>query len=160
MKTQLITVLAVAIVAAALGTANAQLDNHSVTVEVLAINEVAITGNATLTISTATAGSDPDDATDNSTSYAITTNQPNRKLTAAIDVNMPTGMTLALLAVAPAGGTPASKNLSTVAKDIVTGVSTLSESGLQLGYTLSATAAAGTLSSVVKTVTITVVAGA
>lgn len=160
MKTQLITVLAVAIVAAGLGTANAQFDNHSVTVEVLAINELAITGTATLTISTATAGSDPDNATDNSTSYAITTNESNRKVTAAIDVNMPAGMTLALLAVAPTGGTPASQNLSTVAKDIVTGVSTLSESGLQLGYTLSATAAAGTLSSVVKTVTITVVAGA
>lgn len=132
-------------------------DNHTVTVEVAAISELAITGNATLTINSATAGSDPDDATDSSASYAVTTNESGVKITAATNVNMASGVTLSVNAAAPTGATAVgATSLSTTAADVVTGLGTVSESGMSLGYTLSATAAAGQVASTAVTVTYTV----
>ena len=131
--------------------------NHTVNVEVAAISEIAITGNATLTINSATAGSDPDDATDNTASYAVTTNESAVKITAASSVNMASGVTLSVNAGAPAGASSAgSVSLSTTAADVVTGLGTVSQSGMTLGYTLAATAAAGQVSATAVTVTYTV----
>ena len=61
--------------------------NHQVTVQVNAINEVALAGgNISLVISTATAGSDPDDATDNTTcDLDWTTNESSKKITVGTD---------------------------------------------------------------------------
>ena len=132
-------------------------DDHTVTVEVAAISEIAITGNATLTINSATAGSDPDDATDTSTSYAVTTNESGVKITAETDVNMAAGVTLEVSAAAPAGASSAGDTtLSTTAADVVTGLGTVSQAGMGLSYTLSATAAAGQVASTAVTVTYTI----
>ncbi len=132
-------------------------DNHTVTVEVAAINEIAITGNATLTVNSATAGSDPVAATDNSTSYAVTTNEASVKITAEADQNMPAGVTLSVNASAPAGAASAgATTLSTGAADVVTGMGTVSQGSLTLAYSLAATAAAGQMSSTAVTVTYTI----
>ncbi len=63
-------------------------DNHTVTVTVSAINELAIAGGSvTLTIHTATAGSDPDAQVDNTTaSLAWTTNESSKKITIATNL--------------------------------------------------------------------------
>ena len=148
----------VAVVALAGAAWAADNDSHTVTVQVNAVNELAISGgNITLTINSATAGSDLDDATDNTTcDLAWTTNQASRKITVVSDQGSPT-FTLKVVAQNVTGGTAASEvTLSTTATDFVTAVSQASGS-CDLAYTASATAAQGTGSDV-HTVTYTVTA--
>jgi molybdopterin-binding protein len=134
-------------------------DNHTVTVEVQAINEAAISGgNLTLTINTATAGQEPDDAVDNTTcDLAWTTNESSKKITVETDLASQ-NFTLKVVAQNVTGGTAASEvTLSTTAGDFVTGVATTT-GGCDLQYTASATAAQGTGSDV-HTVTYTLTDG-
>lgn len=134
-------------------------DLHSVTVQVSAINELAIGGgNITLTINSATAGSDPDDATDNSTcDLAWTTNEATKKITVETDQAAPT-FELRVVAENVVGGTACAEvTLSTSAADFVTNVSTTTGS-CDLAYTASATAGQGTGSDV-HAVLYTVTAG-
>lgn len=123
----------------------ASSDSHTVTVTVSAVNELAISGGGvTLTVSTATAGSDLDDATDSTTCDLLwTTNETSKKITVATDLAAP-DFTLKVLADNVSGGTAAPEvTLSTTAVDFVTGVSQSSGS-CDLSYTASATAAQGT----------------
>ena len=131
--------------------------SHTVTVQVNAINELALTGgNITLTVSTATAGQEPDSVTNSTCSLAWTANQANRKITVA--TNLATqNFTLKVLAQSVTGGTAAPEaTLSNMAADFVTGVSKTT-GGCTLRYTASATAAQGTGSDV-HTVTYTLTA--
>jgi hypothetical protein len=131
-------------------------DNHTVTVTVDAINEIAVTGgDITLTINTATAGSDPDAQTDNTCGLLWTTNEPGKKITAASDEAAP-NFTLKVLAQAVTGGTASAEATlsNTTARDVVEGVATTT-GGCTLRYTASATAAQGT-GTVNHTVTYTV----
>lgn len=133
-------------------------DNHLVTVQVNAINEVAIAGGSiTLTINSTAAGQEPDDAVDNTTcDLAWTTNESSKKITVATD-NGAQNFTLKVLAQNVTGGTAAAEvTLSTTAEDFVTGIATTT-GGCDLRYTASATAAQGTGSDV-HTVTYTLTA--
>jgi len=135
---------------------------QTVTYEVTAINEISVSGNPNaLTISTATAGSEPDAATDASSSYAITTNGSNKKITAALGTDMPAGVTLSLTATAPTVGTSGGKmELSTTAADVVTAIAQVADGdGNTLTYELAATVAAGVVASATKTVTLTIADG-
>lgn len=136
--------------------------NQTVTYQVTAINEISVSGNpAALVINSATAGSEPDDASDNSTSYSITTNESSKKITGAVNTAMPSNTSLKVTLTAPTGGTSAGEvTLSTSAQDLVTGISTLAESGKTISYVFSATTSAGVVSSASKTVTLTVADGA
>jgi hypothetical protein len=138
----------------------ANTDNHTVTVTVEAINEAAITGgDLTLTINTATAGQEPDDAVDNTTcDLDWTTNEATKKITVETNLAAPT-FTLKVLAQNVTGGTAeAEVTLSTTgANDFVTAISTTT-GGCDLQYTASATAAQGTGSDV-HTVTYTLTDG-
>jgi hypothetical protein len=159
MKLLRYTAPAVALLALSAAGARAQA-TQDVTLEVQAINQITFTGSPSLTISTATAGSAPTSATANA-SYAITTNEADRKVTAQLDTDTPAGVTLAASLAAPSGATSAGAvQLSTTAQDVVTGIGTVNQSGLNVTYTLSATAAAGVVPSTVRTVTYTIVAGA
>jgi hypothetical protein len=127
----------------------ASSDSHTVTVTVTAINELSISGgNITLTINSATAGSEPDDATDSTTCDLLwTTNEASKKITAETDLAAPS-FTLKVVAASVSGGTAAPEvTLSTTAEDFVTGVATTTGS-CDLSYTASATAAQGTGSDV------------
>jgi hypothetical protein len=149
----------VALLALSAARASAQA-TQDVSLEVQAIDQLSFTGSPSLVISTATAGSAPTSATANAT-YAITTNETNQKITAQIDSDTPAGVTLSASLAAPSGGTSAGAvQLSTTAQDVVTGISTVNASGLNVTYTLSATAAAGVVPSTTRTVTYTIVAGA
>lgn len=134
---------------------------QTVTFEVTAINELTVSGDPhTLSVSAATPGSAPSSATDSTTTYAITTNESNRKITGAINSDMPSGVTLSVTLAAPTGGSSAGKQaLTSSATDLVTGISTVNESGKAITYELEATTAAGVVSSASKTVTLTVTAG-
>ncbi|MBD3334864.1 MAG: hypothetical protein GF355_05060 [Candidatus Eisenbacteria bacterium] len=133
-------------------------DSHTVTVTVTAISEVGITGgNITLTIDSATPGSDPDDATDATTcDLDWTTNESSQKITVATDLASP-NFTLSVEAINVTGGTSAGAvTLSTTAQDFVTGISTTTGS-CDLSYTASANASDGTGTDV-HTVTYTITA--
>lgn len=153
---------ALALAAAAFGArdASAQTATQTVSYEVAAVNEISVSGSPSLVINSATAGSGLSSASASAT-YAITTNETNRKVTAQIDSNMPSGVTLSVTLDAPTGGTSAGAvNLSTTAQDVVTGVSSINQSGLSITYGLSATVAAGVVAAGNKTVTYTITAGA
>ncbi len=158
MKTLRALALATLVVFGSAGTSFAQTDSegHTVTMEVAPINVLAITGNLTLTIDQATPGSDPDPV-DGSASYAVTTNEDAKKITAEINANLPANMSLVVDAAAPTGATGSTDvPLTETAADVVTGMSTIAASGLALNYTFSATAAAGKLASTGYTVTYTI----
>ena len=155
-----VSIVVCALLAAALASAAmaGQSASHTVTVQVNAINELALTGgNITLTISTATAGQQPDPATNSTCTLAWTANQANRKITVATSL-LTQNFTLKALAQSVTGGTAAPEvTLSNTAADFVTGVSRTT-GGCTLRYTASATAAQGTGSDV-HTVTYTLTAG-
>ncbi|MEW5768086.1 MAG: hypothetical protein AB1797_10780 [bacterium] len=135
-------------------------DNHSVTVTVSAINEVAVTGGAiTLTINTAVAGSEPTDATDNTTcDLDWTTNEATKKITVQTSLVSPKFILKVVAQNVAGSGTAAPQvTLSTTATNFVTSISTAT-GGCDLGYTASATAAQGTGSDA-HTVTYTLTAG-
>lgn len=152
--------LSVGIIISAQAVSAASSTTQTVTYEVQAINELSVSsGTVSLTVNAATAGSAPTTATDSSTTFAITTNQSTRKITGAIDTNMPSGVTLSVALAAPTGGTSAgSQSLSTVAANLVTGIATLNESAKTITYSLAATSAAGVVASASKTVTLTITA--
>ena len=158
-KTSIVTLLVSGLAASSLLAANTA--QQTVTYEVSAINELSVSSpTVSLTVSAATAGSAPTAASDTSATYGITTNETNRKITGVINSNMPTGVALSISLAAPTGASPeGAKNLSTDATDLVTGISTLNESGKMITYNLSATSAAGVVASATKTVTLTITAG-
>jgi hypothetical protein len=157
MKLHTMMTLATITVAAFAPAAAAQ--DQSVAIEVQAINQLSFTGSPSLVISSGTAGSAPTSATA-SVTYAVTTNEVDRKITAQIDQTPPSGLTLSASLAAPSGGTSAGAvALSTSPQDMVTGISTLNASGLSLTYTLAATAAAGVVAPTSRTVTYTIIAG-
>jgi hypothetical protein len=164
METEMKKVYLAAIIAAAVSLtapeAQAQSDvaTQTVSFEVQAINSISVSGAPSLTIVAANAGSAPTTVTA-SASYAITTNEVGQKVTASIDSDMPSGVTLSVLLGEPTGASATQQVLSTTAQDVLSGVSTLSESGLSIEYTLSATAAAGVVAADSRTVTYTIIAG-
>jgi hypothetical protein len=83
---------------------------HTVTVTVEAINEAAITGgDLILTINTATAGQEPDDAVDNTTcDLDWTTNEATKKITVETDLLAP-AFALKVVAQNVTGGTAAAE---------------------------------------------------
>lgn len=161
MKKLLLSIVA-GVVVLACGNAFAQTATQTVTFEVQAIDEISVSGNpGALIVSSATAGSQPTAATDATTSYNITTNGTNKRVTGSIGVAMPANTTLAVTLTAPTGGSGAGQvTLTTTAADLVTGISTLAESGMTISYNFSATAAAGVVASDTRTVTLTLTDGA
>ena len=150
---------AILTVAAALS-ASAQTATQTVTFQVDAINQVAVTGTPTLAITAAVAGGAPTTVTSAGNTWAVTTNQTGAKITASIASNMPTGLTLSANLGAPTGATSAGlKSLSTVAVDVVTGITKLNQSAMTLTYQLDATSAAGVITSTTRVVTYTITGG-
>lgn len=119
---------------------------QTINMTVSAINEIAVSsGTVNLNVNSATAGSAPNTATNNSTTWAVTSNEPAdgvtvKKLTATLSSNMPAGTTLSgtydapdtAWATALSSGTQA---LSTVAFDAVTDMG--GNGGNQAGMTIT-----------------------
>ena len=110
--------------------------NHTVTVTVNTINELSIAGgNFTLTISVATAATNPIDAIDNTPAdLNWTTNVASKKISVANSLASPT-FTLKVVAQNVTGGTAAEVTLSTTTVDFVTGVATTTGNS-DLSYTV------------------------
>lgn len=117
-----------------------------------------LSGNPpTLTINSANAGSQPNNATNSSTTYSLSTTNSVTKITGRINSNMATGLTLRVSLAAPTGATSAGAvTMNTSAKNLVTGIprNTIS-SGRTITYTLSATVSATKVTNQTKTLTLT-----
>ena len=126
-------------------------DNDDVVInyQIVAIDELNFDGSLSLTIDSATAGSEPTDATDNSSvTYDVTTNGTNKKISCALDNNMPanTGLYVNLTAPSASGTSAGELALSTTSVDVVTGISSVAEAGIGSAWRFSATIAAGVIS--------------
>lgn len=132
----------------------------TVSFEVRPINEIALSGSpAPLVINAAVAGAEPMSVTDQSTTWAVTTNELARKVTAATGA-LPTGVSLEIAMAAPAGAsTLGFVTLATTAQDIVTDIATAQASALQVTYRLSATVQAGIVAPASATITFTITSG-
>jgi hypothetical protein len=79
--------------------------SQQVSFEVTPIKALAVSGDPQpLVINSASAGQEPDDAIDSSTSYSFTANYGNTVIFASLDSAMPLGVTLSVQLAAPVGG--------------------------------------------------------
>lgn len=130
---------------------------------------ISVSGNPSALVITTTvggaAGAALADATDATTSWAITSNKGSdgKKLTAVLTANMPAHTELFVNVTAPTGGTSGGKmSLNTretgakaAAIDVVTGIDPVAESGKTITYTFSADVEAGVVVNANATVTFT-----
>jgi hypothetical protein len=139
----------------------AQSATQEVRFQVNAVNQIGVTGNpAPMVINSATPGQAPSSVTASGTSYAITTNEANKKITASLDQALPSGVTLEVSLTAPTGAASAGDvPLSIAGSDVVTGISQISASSLPITYRLSATATVQMAAPAMRTVTFTIVSG-
>lgn len=152
------TTIALALLA---GTASAQTATQVVHFQVNPVNQLGVSGSPPpMVINSATAGSAPTSVTATGTSYAVTTNEANKKITASIDQPMPSGVTLEVSLTPPSGAASAGDMaLSTAGTDLVTGISSVAASALPITYRLSATPQVQMASQASRTVTFTIVSG-
>jgi hypothetical protein len=133
--------------------AQSNVATQQVSINVAEIAVIAVQGNVSMTINAATAGQAPDAA---SATYAVTTNGTQKKITAELDSNMPSGLTLSATMAAPSGASSAGKQaLSSNPVDLVTNVTKVRGSGLSLSYEAVATVEAD-VASTSRTVTYTI----
>ena len=122
-------------------------------------DDIFVSGDpGALIVNTADAGSEPNVATDASTSYSIDITTTNKKITGAIDTAMPAGTYLMITLAAPSGAVSTGQiTLSVTGQDLVTGLAAgMNESGLGITYEFSASVEAGVLTPASKTVTFTI----
>jgi hypothetical protein len=160
MKATTFLTIGAVIALASVSSASAQTATQTVTFQVTAINQVAVTGTPSLTINAAAAGSAPTSVTSSGNTWSVTTNQTGASITASIPTVMPVGLTLSANLIAPAGATSTGLTaLGTTAVNVVTGITKLNAAGLSLSYQLDATSAAGVVASGTRVVTYTITGG-
>ena len=139
-------------------TAHAQTQTVNIQVSGISVMSLAA-GTPSLTVSTAVAGVDPTPATAAS-QYNVTTNQTNQKIMAHINTAMPAGMSLSVSLAPPSTGTSnGTIALTTTDQNVVNSIAPVAAPNLGVTYTLSATAAAGTLAATTRLVTYTITTG-
>ncbi|MFH1453867.1 MAG: hypothetical protein ABIH00_07795 [Armatimonadota bacterium] len=133
MKKLLIALVAIAFLTTAAFAGST--DTQTVYYEIDAINELVFGDDTTLTMDTATAGDEPFHDFKYPT-YNITTNEAAKKLTASINATMPNRVYFRVKAEAPTGASSTGlQYMNTTAKNLVTGIETVVESGIT--YTLN-----------------------
>ena len=161
-KHVLLLVAAASILAFSLNAFAAGTAEQIVTFTIGASNEISVSGPPGLMeILAAEAGSVPEAVIDNNTTISYSTNSSNKKITADIDLDMPTGVTLEAHIAAPGGAqgiSQGSKPLSVTASDLVTGISKAAVQDETITYTLSATTTADPIENETRTVTFTLTA--
>ncbi len=135
---------------------------QNLTLAVNAIYKIATSGNpGALTITTGTAGTDAlTSVSDNSTNYSITQNFASTvKITANLDAALTAGYTLGINLASSKGTSAGTVDISNAtsgsALNVVTAIAKGADAGQAIGYTFSALASAGTLTSTAKVVTLT-----
>jgi len=156
----LLTALALTVGAAATASAQATASTtQTVTFTVTEVNTISVSGNpAGMTVG---AGGPSNTATNSATTYAVSSNADAltpKKITAQLDSDMPTGVTLQVNLAAPGTATSGGNQtlVSTIARDVVTGISHVDSPANTITYTLTATAAASTAAADTRVVTYTI----
>jgi hypothetical protein len=151
-------VLSLGMLALGSGVASAQTDTSTVTYTISAVSLVEIAGDVNLTINSATSvGGGLANATD-STTYAITNNDGDKKIVGKLNSAMPANTTLSLQLGAPASGASAGAVALTASnQDLVTNIGAVNQTGVSMQFTLSATVSAALVNAGTKTLTLTVV---
>ena len=135
--------------------AQSNVATQQVSINVAEIAVIAVQGNVSMTINATTAGQAPD-AANASATYAVTTNGTQKKITAELDSNMPSGLTLSATMAAPSGASSTGKQaLPSSAIDLVTNVTKVRGTGLSLSYEAVATVEAD-VANTTRTVTYTI----
>lgn len=132
----------------------------TVTYEIREINEISVSGDpGLLVVSTAAAGDSPRRAFDEQTTWTLTTNGSNKRITGLVDAAMPAGVSLLVTLVAPDGaGSTGEVALSPTAQTLVSQITEVHSAGLRITYTLAATAHAGVIARDQRRVTFTILA--
>lgn len=135
---------------------------QSVNLTVSTVYKISTSGNpSALTVTTGTAGTDAlSSVSDNATTYSITQNFGNTvKITANLDAALQAGYTLNINLASSKGTSAGTINISNAtsasALSVVTGINRGADAGQAIGYTFSALASAGMLTSTTRTVTLT-----
>jgi hypothetical protein len=135
---------------------------QTVNLSVGAVTLMTISGPATLSITTGTAGDNVLTAVQSiSTSYSITHNKsggPTKKITAQFTDgggNLPAGIVLKVTLASGKGVSSGQQILTTTPIEVVGTIARGADNGRLITYDFSATAEAGELASVAKTVTFT-----
>ena len=125
----------------------------------LGAQTISVVGNpAGMTVTDAVPGFEPAPLSA-STSYSITTNQPNKifKVTAQLNTNMPADLTLTATMTVPSGATSTgTQSLSTTPADLITGITRNTTFSGTITYQFVATAAAGVVTAQTRGVTLTI----
>ena len=118
----------------------AQTATQTVTFSVVSSSRAAIANVAApMTIRTASRGRTSTSASVAGSSYAITTNESNQKISASLNAALPSGLSLAVSLSAPVGASSrGATKLGATAADVVTGISGADAISLPLVYTLTA----------------------
>lgn len=112
-----------------------------------------------LTISSATAGSQPNPVTGSTVYSANLTYTGQRKVVASLNANMPVNTTLTVRVTSPSGGTSlGSVGLDTTPRDVVIAATPVFFTNVTLFYTFTGTVAAGVVPLSTRTVTYTLLA--
>jgi hypothetical protein len=143
------------------GIANADnTDTQVVTYIIDNIAELEVTGTPTMQIVAPAAGDQPADDTDATTSYALTINGVNKKVTGQITTggNMPDDTTLAINLAVPSGASEGATLLSTVAADLTNSMTPIADADSAITYVFHATVDADPIPApgAAKTITLTV----
>jgi hypothetical protein len=112
-----------------------------------------------LRVSTAIAGAEPIAVVNASTTYTVTTGNPNRlhRITARLSAPMPVGVTLTGNFAAPAAATSLGPiALDAIDREVVRDIPRRTTSTQAITYTLSATVSAGVIPNSTRTVTLTI----
>jgi hypothetical protein len=143
-------------VAAFSAPASGQTATQALKIEIRPISRLAVIGATSFTLPKAARAG----VVTASASYAITTNEVNRRITVAIDEPMPAGVTLRMRMDAPEGA--AAKDgvtLSTDPQTAVSGISRLNAKDLGIDFELETGADAVIPATTTRTVKVTLVSG-
>jgi hypothetical protein len=106
---------------------------QTITVRVEAINEVSVNGESNTLVISSQKGSAASSPT-----WAVTTNETNKRLVGSINADMPPGVALSIELEAPHKAfSEGPVVLSTTPQDLVTGISEVAEANLKAVYTVS-----------------------
>lgn len=135
----------------------AQTATQTVTFSVISSSRAAIASIATpMTVRAAITNSTTTSASMAGSSYAITTNELNQKISASLNEAMPSGLSLAVSLSPPAGASSrGTTRLGATAADVVTGISAANATSLPLVYTLTASNVPGRSNHRIVTYTVT-----
>src|SRR3954471_2255230 len=151
--------LSLAVIASLPTSGRAQAATQQIGIEIRPINQLAVVGTTNFVIP-ARKKAGPATVSVASASYAVTTNEENRRITVALDEALPEGVTLTMKMDAPNGATANDAVvLSTAPQTAVNGISRLNAGNLGISFSLITSDRAVVPDTTTRTVRVTLVSG-